>query len=137
MIGESRRVTAAQWLALAAALLLLNVSLAFASIWPTLIVRLTVQLSLEVAVCIVILAVARRSGKPSERALKWLAGIWVVLVLGHYIDVTTRALYGRDINLYWDLRLMPDVGAMFAVVAHPGLTAAVVGGLIVIPVLLY
>ena len=38
----------------------------------------------------------------------------VVLVLGHYADVTTPALYGRDINLYWDVRYMPDVAAMIA-----------------------
>ena len=37
-----------------------------------------------------------------------------LLVLGHYADVTTPALYGRDINLYWDVRYMPDVAAMIA-----------------------
>ena len=40
--------------------------------------------------------------------------LWVLLVLGHYADVTTPALYGRDINLYWDFRYMPDVAAMVA-----------------------
>jgi hypothetical protein len=35
-------------------------------------------------------------------------------VIGHYGDVTTPALYGRDVNLYWDMRYMPDVAAMVA-----------------------
>jgi hypothetical protein len=43
-----------------------------------------------------------------------LAVVWVGLVLAHYADVTAPALYGRDINLYWDVRFMPDVAAMIA-----------------------
>ena len=54
---------------------------------------------------------ARPAVAPAHR---WLAAVWVALVLGHYADVTTPALYGRDINLYWDVRYMPDVAAMIA-----------------------
>jgi hypothetical protein len=32
-----------------------------------------------------------------------------VLIVGHYADVTAAALFGRDINLYWDLRFVPDI----------------------------
>jgi hypothetical protein len=38
--------------------------------------------------------------------------VWLLLVLGRYAHVTVPALYGRDINLYWDLRYIPDVVAM-------------------------
>jgi hypothetical protein len=40
------------------------------------------------------------------------AAVWVALAIGHYADVTAPALYGRDVNLYWDLRYLPDVAAM-------------------------
>jgi hypothetical protein len=37
--------------------------------------------------------------------------------------VTAPALYGRDVNLYWDLRFIPDVVSMVTRVAHPWLIA--------------
>jgi hypothetical protein len=60
-----------------------------------------------------------------------------VLVLGRYVDVTARSLYGRDINLYWDLRHMPDVGAMLAFVAQPWLLVAIAAGVVLLPLLIY
>src|SRR5262245_35356 len=103
-----------RWVGLFAAVGLLNVSLAFAHVWPTLFVRWGGELSVEAAACVLgILLTHRWLGRPSQASLRWLAGLWVVLVLGRYSDVTARSLYGRDINLYWDLRLMPDVSAMF------------------------
>jgi phosphoglycerol transferase MdoB-like AlkP superfamily enzyme len=47
-----------------------------------------------------------------RRHLSWLAGAWVALVLGRYLDVMAPALYGRDVNLYWDSRHLPAVFAM-------------------------
>ena len=110
-----------RWALLTVALVLLNLSLTFVSVWPTLGVRASAQLSLEAALLVLILAVVRAwRGEPvSARARGLLAAIWVVLVIGHYIDVSTRSLYGRGVNLYWDLKLLPDVGAMFATVARP------------------
>ena len=37
-----------------------------------------------------------------------------LLVIGRYAEVTAAALYGRDINLFWDLRFVPDVVALLA-----------------------
>ena len=100
-------------IALIAALVLLNASLTFQNVWPTPAVRWGSELSVELAACVLLLIVARRwLGSPSRAALRSIAALWVVLVLGHYADVTAPALYGRDINLYWDLRYMPDVAAM-------------------------
>ena len=132
------RVPGARWVGLAAALVLLNVSLTFTNIWPTLGVRLNADLSLEAALCVLGLVVARqwRDG-PSRTALRWLAGCWIMLVVGRYAEVTAASLYGRDINLYWDVRHMPNVGAMFAFVADPWLRLAVVAGVVLVPVLLY
>jgi hypothetical protein len=124
-------------LALAAALALLNASVTFGNLWPTLLVRWNGGVSLELAACILGLIIARPWQPASKVARRWLAIFWVILVIGRYADVTTRSLYGRDVNLYWDLRLMPDVGAMFAFVAKPWLVAAIVGGLILVPLALY
>src|SRR4029079_18566122 len=101
-------------LALLLALFLLNVSLTFQSAWPTPGIRWTGTLSLELAAFILLLMAATRCSGTSPRALRWCAAIWSVLVLGHYAEVTATALYGREINLYWDLRFVPDVAALLA-----------------------
>jgi hypothetical protein len=107
--GVRRGLTAA------AAIAVLNASLSFQNVWPTPAIRWAGELSIECALfLLVLLAATRRFGGPSRVAVRWLATAWVVLVLGHYADVTTPALYGRDINLYWDVRYMPDVAAMIA-----------------------
>jgi hypothetical protein len=119
----SRRV------ALVAAIALLNASLSFHNIWPTPAISWHGELSIELAIALLLLlAACRAAGAPPSRAwIRMLAAIWVVLTIGHYADVTTPALYGRDINLYWDLRYMPDVAAMVARAAPLWLMAAVVG----------
>ena len=44
--------------------------------------------------------------------LRWLSAGWLLLILGRYVDVTAPALWGRELNFYWDLRFLPDVAAM-------------------------
>jgi hypothetical protein len=101
-------------LLLAAALLLLDVSVTFENVWPTPAVRWWGGVSIELAVCLVVMAALtwRRGRQLSRSAIAWLSIAWTALVLGRYAKVTAPALYGRDINLYWDLRYMPDVAAM-------------------------
>jgi hypothetical protein len=120
------------------ALLALNASLTFTNIWPTLAVRLTPDLSVEVAILVLAMVLARRwLGNLSAATLRWLAILWVMLILGHYVDVTVRSLYGREINLYWDLRFAPDVGAMFAFVAKRWQIGAFAVGMLLVPFLIY
>ncbi|MBD95391.1 MAG: hypothetical protein CL482_14205 [Acidobacteria bacterium] len=136
--GAMAGVRVAGLIKLVAALLLLNVSLTFSNIWPTLGIGLNADLSLETAVCVLALLAARRWWNgPSAVGLRWLAGLWLVLVVGRYAEVTVTSLYGRNINLYWDLQHVPSVGAMFAVVADPWLKAGVVVGLVLGLVSLY
>jgi hypothetical protein len=117
----------------------LNASLTFVSVWPTLAVKPSMRLSLEAALLALGLAVAGRSGRaPVSRTVqRLLAAWWVVLIVAHYVGVTTRSLYGREFNLYWDLQLLPDVGAMFAYVAQPGVVLGFLTALIAIPLLLF
>jgi hypothetical protein len=124
---------------LAAALLILDASLTFQSLWPTPAVRWTGELSIELAVGLLLAIAATQAGAPptSTRALRWMAIGWLVLVLGRYGDVTAQALYGRDINLYWDLRFIPDVASMLARAAPWWLVAGVAAGTALVIALLY
>jgi len=132
-----------RWVSLAVALAALNASLTFSNLWPTLAIRLNADLSIELAVCVLALIVAHRWLKPRWPGVAFratercLAVLWVVLIVGRYVDVTVRSLYGRDLDLYWDLQFVPDVSAMFAFVAKPWLAAAVVLGVVLIPVLIF
>jgi len=108
------------WAAIAAALLLLNFSLTFASLWPTPWIRPQAKIGIELALTVLVLAlVVRRFGPLAPRALAALAIAFVVLGLTRYAEVMARELYGRPINLYYDLPHVPRVVAMFAE-ATPG-----------------
>jgi len=111
--------------ALAVSLFVLNASLTFENIWPTLKIRWGSALSFELAVCVLLLAVVHRwAGRLARRALP---AIWVVLVAGHYLDVTAPGLYGREFNLYWDSQHLGNVTAMLVRDAPWWLLATVVG----------
>ena len=118
--------------------MLLNVTLTFANVWPTPGIRLSTDLSVEVALCVLLLVLARRWHDGRWRgAVRAGAVVWILLVFGRYVDVTTASLLGRDLNLYWDLRHVPSVGAMFAEVANPWTKLAVAASVMVVPVGLY
>ena len=131
-------VRAWQWGALVVALALLHVSLTFVNVWPTLRVRAGGDLSVELAVAVLALAgCSAWRGRLSDAWARTLACLWVVLIIGRYIDVTTRSLYGREVNLYWDFRHVPKVGAMFASVATPWQIVGVFAAAVVCPLALY
>jgi len=107
-------------LTLAAALLVLNGSLTFRNIWPTPAFWWAGELSIELGVFLTALLVltywTRRSGSPvalSSRIVTAIACVWMLFTFGHYADVTAPGLLGRPINLYWDVRFVWDVTAMF------------------------
>jgi hypothetical protein len=113
---------------LAAALFLLNSSLTFGNVWPTPKIRWESALSIELAVCVLLLVVAYRWAE--RLATRVLPAIWVGLVAGHYLDVTAPGLYGRDFNLYWDSQHLGNVAAMLARAAPAWLIALAVAGTI-------
>ena len=101
------------WITLAVALIFLDASLTFENVWPTPLVTWTGQISIELAVLALVLLFRRRAGGARhDRLSGWLSILWVILVVSRYADVTAPALYGRDVNLYWDLQFLPDVAAM-------------------------
>lgn len=106
---------ALRWAGALAALALLNFALTFDNLWPTLWIRPRWALSVELAALVLLLAatIARR-GPPSRLALSAVGVVLVVLALGRYVEVTAREMYGRPINLYYDVPHVPKVIAMFA-----------------------
>ena len=125
-------------LVLGAAVALLDISLAFQNVWPTPMIRWRGDVSVECGLFLILIVAGQLwLGPLSRAASRWLAAAWVVLVLGHYADVTAPALYGRDINLYWDVRYMPDVAAMIARAAPLWLVVCVAAAAAAVLGLLY
>src|SRR5580765_6710379 len=122
-------------ISLTLAVLLLDVSLTFHNIWPTPAITWRGEISVELGayLCLAALVgVARRRTAPfSQAMLRTLTVVWLLFVLGRYADVTATALFGRDINLYWDLRFIPDVVSLLAKAAKIRLIVAVIGGILV------
>jgi hypothetical protein len=137
MPAESNHNSVGRWIALATALLVLNVSLTFANVWPTPAVTWHGQLSVELALGVLLLAAASRLGGPSRALLSGIAAMWVFLVIGRYAEVTAPALYGRPVNLYWDSRHVSAVAAMLARAASMWRLVLALTVAALVPVLIY
>ncbi len=116
-----------------AALLFLNAALSFENWWPTPAVVPDHRLAPEfVALWVLLLVAVKRWGEPSRRLTAALALVYLLLVIGRYLDVTAPALFGRPINLYWDVGQIPR----FLSVASQQLEPWQIGGVAVLAVLL-
>jgi hypothetical protein len=123
------------WLSAVVALVLLNSSLTFENVWPTPRIRITPALSIELAVCVLLLVVFfRRADVLSRRVLPV---VWVVLVAGRYLDVTAPGLYGREFNLYWDSQHLGAVTAMLARAVPAWLIALAAASLLALVSVIY
>jgi hypothetical protein len=94
------------WLArFALPLLLLNALLTLENHGPGLWPSPALRLSFELVVALLALAawVAWR-GRPSPGALRVLAAASSFWIVARYLDVTVSAVFGRQLNLYWDSR---------------------------------
>lgn len=92
------------------ALLALNAALSMTNWWPTPAVQLDRRLAPEfVLLWVVLLALVWWRNTLSARAVAALTGAYLLLVIGRYFDTTAPALFGRDINLYWDALQIPRV----------------------------
>lgn len=95
------------------ALFLLNSALVFHNRWPTVGVRWVSELSLDLTILLGVL-VLLAAWRPLGRGARGVALVlYLILMLGRYLDVTAPALLGRPINLYWESRHLPGVMAMF------------------------
>jgi hypothetical protein len=112
---EPKALSARQWAALFAALLVLNAALTFGNVWPTLWILPRPELSIELGVLLLALVAWASFVRPIGKiALTALTLLTLAFVLGRYAEVTAPALYGRPVNLYWDSQHLPKVAAMLA-----------------------
>jgi hypothetical protein len=92
------------------ALFLLNAVMSMTNLWPTPFVKLDSRLAPEfVLLWVTILVIVWRCEKLSPRWLIGLTLAYMLFVAGRYFDTTAPALFGRDINLYWDGQQIPRV----------------------------
>jgi Sulfatase len=117
-MDERSALTPWQWIALALAVAFLDLALTFYNVWPSLWIRPSFELSVELGVLLlgIVAYAARRGGVPRALHVALLV-LLVLLVIGRYAEVTSPALYGRPVNFYWDARHLPAVAAMLAKVA--------------------
>jgi len=119
------------------AIVLLNTSVTFYNVWPTLAVNWYGAVSVELAVCLLILAAVGAYWHPSRNSLRCMAVIWVLMIIGRFADVTAPSLYGREINLYWDLRHLSGVAGMLAAVAPKRVVLEAAAAALVVLITLY
>jgi hypothetical protein len=120
------------------ALLLVNGAITFHNVWPTLGIRWPGELSIEVAVLLLALSVSNAMiGRTSPRVLAFLSVVLVLFAVGRYGEVTAPALYGREINLYWDAQHVGALAGMLTAVAPVWVVVVGAIALIAALVLLY
>lgn len=135
-IGRHR--LAWQWVGGLIALVILNGAVTFHNVWPTLGVHWPGELSVELAALLLLLSLSNAwLGPTSPRILAMLAAVVVLFALGRYGDVTAPALYGREINLYWDAPRLVSVVQMLARAASAWQVASVLGGALLALAVLY
>jgi hypothetical protein len=124
--------------ACAVALCLLNVMLTFHNVWPTLAVRPSWELSLDLAGILLLLVGWRWiRGPVPRRVLVILATLFTLGAIGRYAEVASFSLYGREVNLYWDLPHVASLTGMVTRVASPSLLIVSIIGVLAGLVLLY
>ena len=90
------------------ALLFLNFALSFRNWWPTPAVLPDARLAPGfVWLWLALLLVVAWRGGLHRRLANVLAAVYALLVLLRYADVTAPALFGRPVNLYWDVPRIP------------------------------
>ena len=92
-----------------------NAALTFQNAWPSLWVVPGSGLSVELLVVVAFLALSLERRPALGQVVAWgLTVALFLLVVGRYFAVTAHALFGRSINLYFDLPHLPEVIAMTA-----------------------
>lgn len=90
-------------------LFLLNLVLSFTNFWPTPLPLPTLRLSGDLFLLLGLwFGAGWRNPRLGTIIGKTLPAILMILVLGHYIQTTAPTILGRDVQLAFDLPLLPD-----------------------------
>ena len=114
-------------LGFAVALVLVNTLLTYENAWPTPWISLSPRLSVELAVVILLIAIFGGQGRLPRPLRLAVTLSLAALLIAHYADVTTEGLFGKPIDVYWDLAHLPNATAMLAGRAPARLAAIVLG----------
>jgi hypothetical protein len=121
-----------------AALMVLNQLLAFSAWWPTPGVVPDRRIAPEfVGLWLVLLALVAWRGALAPRVATVLTAAYLLLVAGRYLDVTVPSMFGRGINLFWDIPQIPRPLWVWAQSAPVWLVAAAIGGAVALVALLW
>lgn len=132
-MGDRETFRVRHWLVLAFAVFALNAALTFHNVWPTPWISLRREVSIDLAVLLLALVAWSALVRPPGRlAVGSLSLLLVVLAIGRYAEVTSPALYGRPVNLYWEAQHLPNVAAMLAEAAPWWLVALLVVGIVLV-----
>lgn len=114
-----------------------NLALTLQNAWPSIWVKVGAGLSIELLALIALVAVYLERRPALPRWMAWsLTAALFLLIAGRYVAVTSNALFGRSINIYFDLPQLPAVVSMNAA-SRSSLEVIVLAALAVaVPVLL-
>lgn len=122
----------AEAIRLVVALFVLNSAFTFHNLWPTPWPTLRAEVSPELVIGVLLLVLYKRwRPQPlpmSARAV--LTAFAFAMTVGRYLEVSAPALFGRGINLYWDVRYLPDVARMLGEALPAGVLPVVIIGLL-------
>jgi hypothetical protein len=115
------------------ALLILNFLTTFVNVWPTPFVRPDTRIGPEfLALWVVLLTLVAVFGRIGRGMIAVLTGLFLLLAIGRYVDVTVPAWLGRKLNLYWDAPQLPKflevASQSFTGWQIVGIVAAFIGG---------
>lgn len=92
----------------ALAMLVLNFLASFDNVWSTPLIRPTTRIGPElVGLWVILLTLVAWFGHIRRAAIAALTGLFLLVVIGRYVEVTVPAWLGRKVNLYWDARHLP------------------------------
>ncbi len=90
------------------ALLVLNFLTSFANVWSTPLIRPDMRIGPEfVGLWLILLLLVGLFGRVGRRAVTLLTGLFLLVAIGRYAEVTVPAWFGRKVNLYWDAQHLP------------------------------
>ncbi|MGB5637759.1 MAG: hypothetical protein WBM63_01445, partial [Sedimenticolaceae bacterium] len=90
------------------ALLVLNFLASFKNVWSTPWVQPDSRIGPDfVGLWLILLLLVALFGRVGRGAIAVLTGVFLMAVIGRYVDVTVPAWFGRKVNLYWDAQHLP------------------------------
>jgi len=108
---EAQRLQDNRWLVMtkvALALLVLNFLTSFNNVWSTPFVQPDTRIGLDfVGLWLILLLFVALFGRVGRGAIAVLTGVFLLLVIGRYVEVTVPSWLGRKVNLYWDAQHLP------------------------------